>query len=337
MKAETKILFIWKVKPELKKYLQTNLSVYPQIKLIFPQFIDNQKLKKSASGVDVIVGWRPTEEMLKNSEFSLFINPGAGVQHLIKMFRKIRRNKEITLINGHGNAYFTAQHALALLLNLTNRIIDHHSWMKQGFWRTGDREGASLPLRDRKIGLLGYGKVNSKVHQMLLAFEPKIYILRKHKNLLPHHPFKELFDPRELNTFLTKIDTLFIALPLTEKTENLIGESEIKLLGKESLLVNISRGKVVNEAALYNSLKKGTIMAAAIDVWYNYKPLPDQNGKLYPFEFPFQELDNVILSPHRAASPFSDLKRWDDVIENIKRFHCSEKKLINVVDLDQGY
>jgi phosphoglycerate dehydrogenase-like enzyme len=108
---------------------------------------------------------------------------------------------------------------------------------------------------------------------------------------------------------------------------------------KIPFLVNIARGAIINEEALYNALKNNVIAGAALDVWYNYHPEVD-NDKKYPYDsekFPFHELDNVILSPHRAASPHDDLKRWDEVIENISRFAEGEKDFINVVDIEKGY
>jgi len=79
------------------------------------------------------------------------------------------------------------------------------------------------------------------------------------------------------------------------------------------------------------------IAGAAIDVWYNYKPEMDDLGRKYPFSFPFHKLDNTILSPHRAASPFSDLQRWDEVVENIKRVSSKRTDFLNIVELDREY
>ncbi len=84
-------------------------------------------------------------------------------------------------------------------------------------------------------------------------------------------------------------------------------------------------------------LQNKKIKAAAIDVWYNYKPEKDKNGLQYPYKHPFHELDNVVLSPHRAASPFADLSRWEDVVENLNQIAENRVPFKNVVDLDLGY
>jgi phosphoglycerate dehydrogenase-like enzyme len=137
--------------------------------------------------------------------------------------------------------------------------------------------------------------------------------------------------------FLEEIDILIIAVPETSETIGLIGHKELEVLGSSGILVNVSRGVVVDEESLYNALRDEKINTAAIDVWYDYKPTVDEAGLKFPFHYPFHELPNILLSPHRAASPFSDLKRWNEVIENIRNFNMGKKVFLNMVDLNREY
>ena len=334
------VLFIFKPSIELKNYLIKGIVNYPNINLIFPDKIDDENLLKYTSKADMMVGWRPSEELLLKAEnLKIFINPGVGIHHHIEPFRKLNKIRNVVLVNGHGNTYFTAQHAVALLLSLTNRVVLHHNWMHKGKWRMGDKQAASIPLRNRKIGLLGYGHVNQKVHNMLSGFNVGFSALRNNweKDKLPLPTSLQKYYPNQLHEFLRNIDILIIAVPLTSNTEGLITLKELKLLGKNGLLVNVSRGKIINEKDLYDSLKDKIIKGAAIDVWYDYHPKPDKEGKKFPFSYPFHELENIILSPHRAASPFDDLKRWDEVIENLILFSKGSNDFINVVDLKREY
>ena len=203
----------------------------------------------------------------------------------------------------------------------------------------GDKEAKSIPLRYRKVGLLGYGAINSKVHKFLSGFNVDFSVLKRtweEKELDCPTEIKR-YIPTQLHQFLEYIDTLIIAVPQTSDTVGLIGQRELRLLGPEGLLVNVSRGIVVDEQSLYESLKNGIIAGAAIDVWYEYRPEPDDDGKKYPYSFPFYELENIILSPHRAASPFDDLERWDEVIENIKRYVAGRTDFLNIIDLERSY
>ncbi len=322
-----KVLFIWKPEDRLKNYLQAGLSNLTNIELIFPDEIEEEKLLKLCSDVQIIVGWRPTRKLLEKAvKLKIFINPGAGVQHLVSLFKEITRTRNITLINGHSNAYFTAQHGVALLLSLTNKLIPHHIWMKEGKWRLGDEEAKSIPLKYRKIGFLGYGHVNRQIYEMVKGFTENFQFLRNNYS-----------GTHELHEFLKQIDILICAVPFTTKTRNLLKMEELTLLGESGILINLSRGEIINEKDLYEALENKLIESAAIDVWYDYHPIPDEDNRKYPFHFPFHELDNIVLSPHRAASPFDDLMRWDEVIENISRFAEGDDKFLNTVDLEKEY
>lgn len=340
LRKETSVLFIWQVRDELREYLRKGLEGYPEVRLIFPEDAEEETLLKHAPDVEIIVGWRPTEKLLKTArKLSLFINPGAGVQHVIGLFRGLSNKHTVTLVNGHGNSYFAAQHAVAMLLALTNRIIPHHQWMKQGEWRRGDDDAISIPLREKKVGFLGYGAVNSKVHHFLSGFDLFFTALRRNwqvqRGYIP--TMLEKYDATELHAFLSAIDILIIAVPQTEETDGLIAMKELELLGSGAIVVNVARGSVVDEKDFFGALKHRIITGAAIDVWYDYRPEPDEEGRKFPFHYPFHELENVILSPHRAASPFSDLRRWDEVVENISRFANGIDEFVNTVDIERGY
>ncbi|MFX1513159.1 MAG: NAD(P)-dependent oxidoreductase [Promethearchaeota archaeon] len=339
---EINVLFIIDASTALKEYLADNLRSLSQVNLIFPEEISEEKFLELAPTADIIVGWRPTKELLLSAErLTLFINPGAGVQHLIDLFREVNnsRSTPFLLANGHGNSYFTATHVVALLLSLASKIIPHHNWMVEGQWRMRDDKARSIPLRDRRIGLLGYGAINQKVHAFLAGFDVEFSILRRSwdekSESLPTPASK--YTIKELHSFLKEIDTLIIAVPLTSLTIGMIQLKELQLLGSEGLLVTVARGPVIDEDALFKALNERFIAGAAIDVWYEYQPEPDEDGRKYPYSKPFHTLPNVVLSPHRGASPLDDLRRWDEVIENITQFATSKNNFINIVNLDLEY
>lgn len=340
-----KVLFIWEVDSELKRYLKKVFNQEKNIRLTFPKDLSEKNLLIQSKDADIIIGWRPSLDLLKSAKkLKLFINPGTGVKHHIENFREINKLRKVILSNGHGHAYAVAQHTVAMLLSLMSRIILHHNWMHEGVWRTSDDKdifSASVQLRNKKIGLLGYGAINKYVHQFLSGFENEFHILKKDLGIgIPDLGFKKKifkYAIKDLNKFLKAIDILIIAVPHTTKTEGLIGKKELKLLGKNSLLVNVARGTIVNEESLYEALKKNIIGGAALDVWYNYNPDKDKKGRQYPFKYPFHELSNLLMSPHRAASPFDDLDRWDEVIENIMRVAKGKKDFLNAVDLKEEY
>jgi phosphoglycerate dehydrogenase-like enzyme len=339
---QTNVLFIWKVRDELQDYLNSHLGEHENINLIFLEDEELEKLDEYAVDADIIIGWRPKQEMLDKAErLKLFINPGVGVQHLIEMFKELNHDREqpIILANGHGNTYFTAEHAVALLLSYSNRIVLHDRWMRDGLWRKGDKEAASIPIKNKNIGLLGYGAINKKVHQFLSGYDVEFSILRNNWSKDTDYKYPTTYskyNSDQLDQFLSAVDILMIALPQTSRTINLIGQKEFKMMKENLILITVARGTVINQEAFYDALSSNKIRGAAIDVWYNYTP-DEVDGKKFPFDFPFHELDNVIMSPHRAASPFSDLDRWYEVVDNILICAQGSNRFINQVNLDEEY
>jgi phosphoglycerate dehydrogenase-like enzyme len=334
------VCFTSKVSEAVQNYLMENLIEVSNVEIIFPEDTSEENLIHLVPKAEVLIGWRPSKAILdKATNLKVFINPGAGINHLLELFRRVNKDRKVFLINGHGNSYFVAQHAVALLLTLMNKTIPHHFWMKEGVWRTGDDDAISIPMRFRNIGLLGYGAINKKVHRFLSGFDVNFHILRKnlkeYKDDLPTPIKKYKFS--ELNKFLEEIDTLIIAIPVTSLTKDLIKAEQIALLGTTGLIVNVARGEIIDQEDLYNALKNRIISGAAIDVWYDYHPNPDESGAKRPYKFPFHTLDNIVLSPHRGYSPFRDLLRWNEVIENITRIAKGQKNLLNVVNLMEEY
>ena len=283
--STTTVLFLWKVPEPLQTRLQQRLSQLPDLNLVFPEEADESEFLKYAPSAQIIVGWRPSPELLEcATQLKLFIFPGAGVQHLVSWFREVGRHRGVTLVNGHSNAVFVAQHVVAMLLAVLNNILSHHTWMVAGEWRRGDAEAKNMPMSGRVIGLLGYGAINQKVHKLLSGFDVTFAALRRNwekQDSSPPTPIQRYISS-QLNEFLDEVDTLIIALPLTPETEDLISYNELKRLGKNGVVVNVARGAIVNQKALYQVLKERKIAGAAIDVWYTYHPEPDENGRKYP-------------------------------------------------------
>jgi len=335
----TSVLCIWQPGQELLDYLRRGLKG-KDVNLVVPPDLEPETLLRLAPEADILLGWRPTPELLAAAtRMRLYINPGAGIQHLIPMFRDLTRERQVTLVNGHGNSYFTAQHTVALLLALLNKVVLHHEWMLEGRWRMGDAEAASVPLRDLTVGLLGYGHVNKKVHLFLVGYDVAFAVLRREwpERAEPMPTPVLRFTSDRLHDFLETVDVLIVSVPQTAQSVGMIGSSELDLLGPSGFLVNVGRGAVVDEQALFEALRDRRIAGAAIDVWYDYRPEPDDEGRRRPHRYPFHELDNVVLSPHRAASPLTDLGRWDEVIDNITRFTQGRTDFLNIVDLSREY
>ena len=212
--------------------------------------------------------------------------------------------------------------------------------MKQGNWRTGDDEAKSIPLQHKTIGLLGYGAINQRVHKLLQGFDVSFAICKRSKEIKNEiqYDYTKLFTTKDLHEFLRLVDVLVVAIPETKETKGLIKKKELELLGPEGIVINVGRGDIIDEGDLFDALKKKKIAGAGIDVWYHYSP-EEKEGKKYPYDqtHPFQELENIVLSPHRGASPMDNLERWDDVIYNIIQLAEGKQEFKNKIDLDLMY
>jgi phosphoglycerate dehydrogenase-like enzyme len=149
----------------------------------------------------------------------------------------------------------------------------------------------------------------------------------------------DVYSSSVLLDLLPVTDFLVIALPLTTATEGLIGQDELALLPPEAILVNIGRGAIIDQTTLYDSLKQRRIAGAGIDVWYNYPKDDDARAHTQPADHPFHELDNVVMSPHRAGG-----LNTDDT-ERLRMSHLAVllnaaargEEMPNRVDREKGY
>lgn len=138
----------------------------------------------------------------------------------------------------------------------------------------------------------------------------------------------ELLRPQALSTLLKQSDFVVLSVPLTRETEGLIGEPELTTMKKDAILINVSRGKIVQEQVLVKALREGKIGGAGLDV-FEEEPLP--------FSSELWDMENVIITPHVAGStPHYWARVCDIFCENLKRY-TSGQPLINVIDKKAGY
>lgn len=329
--AKPRVLFIWPATDELKTYFHEALDDIAVIE--FCESRDTGTIARAAANADILVGWAMREEILSAATRArLVVIPAIGVDRHIPILRKF---PHLQAVNSRGNAIPTAQHAAALLLAATNYILHFDRHMRDGHWRAFNDSPPSVLLTDITVGILGTGTVACETIRRLTGFGCRILGCSRSGAAIEEFPGIPVYPVTELDTFLKQVNALIVAVPHTPDTAGIISTREINLLPPNAVLVNVARGPVVDESALYEALRDGRLLAAGIDVWYNYRPDP-VDGKKYPYTLPFHELDNIVLSPHRASSPLTRPGRYVDVVDNIRRFILG-RPLTNVLDLDRGY
>lgn len=193
---------------------------------------------------------------------------------------------------------------IALLFAVIRRVVPHDRAVRGGMWG----KLPVLPLnrvKGRTLGLVGFGHAARDVARKLSGFEMRI---------LAHDPFVSAetmaalrVAPSGLSELFAESDYISLHCALTEKTRHLIGERELRSMKKSAILLNTSRGPVIDETALVQALREGWIAAAGLDVFEQEPPAPDN---------PLLQMDNVVVTPHVAGYSYDGITiRWRASVE----------------------
>ena len=196
------------------------------------------------------------------------------------------------------------------------------------------RERTWQPLRGRElseltVGIIGYGSIGEEVARLLAPFGCRILATRRHPERGSGDAVGvELYGLDELRDVLRASDIVVVAAPLTEETAGLIGAEQLAEMREDAWLINIARGRLIDELALRRALESGWIGGAVLDV-FSEEPLSAES--------PLYRTPNVIITPHTSWSSDHVIERSIDLfIDNLRRDRAGEE-LRNVVDLDAGY
>jgi len=208
--------------------------------------------------------------------------------------------------NLHHNAAVTAEMALALLLAAAKFLLPVDRQFRQHDW-TSRYQPTSVTLEGKTVLILGYGHIGQRVGRACEAFGMKVLGVRR-------NPTATQFGPGDLPRLLPQAHVLLITLPHTDETHELIGEKELALMPRGGLLVNVGRGPIADEGALYRALKDQHLAGAGLDVWWHYPKDVAERTQRQPSTFPFHELENVVMSPHRGGDSLeTESQRMADV------------------------
>jgi phosphoglycerate dehydrogenase-like enzyme len=209
----------------------------------------------------------------------------------------------------------TAEHTIALMLALSKRIAVADRATRTGRWNQGELMQAGLgDIQGSTIGLIGLGSIGTAVAERLLAFGPRL-LYTKRQRAAPDLEAKLSMQYVSLEELLASSDIVSVHVPLTESTRGLIGEAGLARMRPGALLINTSRGEVVDEPALRRAIESGRLGGAALDVLVN-----ERNGGN-----PFADLPQVIVTPHVGGPSRAGTRRMvEESVANIKRYLAGE-------------
>jgi phosphoglycerate dehydrogenase-like enzyme len=235
-----------------------------------------------------------------------------------------RRAKVPLSNNGGANAISVSEHALMLMLTVSRKVIWQHGSVSGGRWRGNGPAPRMYELYDKTLGIIGLGTIGKKVARLGRAFGMRVQyfdIARLTEDEADALGVKF----RLMRELLRSSDIVSLHVPLNDSTRHMIGVEELSLMKPTAIIINTSRGPVIDEAALHKTLSEGKIFGAGLDV-FDQEPPPSNN--------PLFKLDNVVLTAHFAGPTWDNhAARFRNAFDNVQRVARGEPPLWVVPEL----
>jgi D-3-phosphoglycerate dehydrogenase len=248
------------------------------------------------------------------SELKVIARVGIGLDNID--FDEVKRRGILLTYTPEAVSQAVAELTVAHMLNVMRSIHQIHSAIKNGHWR----RIIGSEIAGKTIGLIGFGRVGKRVAKMLNGFSCRIVA----NDIAPDQEVASRYGVKfcSKEEIYQKADIISLHVPVTPLTRNLIGRAQFAMMKHKSYLINTARGVIVDESALYEALKKGTIAGAAIDVF-----------QTEPYSGPLCELENVVLTAHSGSCSTEARYLMEfGAAQEVIRFFNSEPPLCPVPD-----
>jgi len=301
------------------------LTTAPQTEILADD-TDASRLAPALAEADIVVGltWRAGFPPAPRLRLLQCIATGIDRMDLAAVPRGV------TVCNTVGHEPPIAEYVIMTMLTLTHRLFHSVLSFRAGSWEASLQGGGARhgELLGQTVGIVGYGGIGREVARRVAPFGVRLLAANR-SPVTDAAPVERIYPLAELDRMLPECDVVVIACALAPETQGLIDARRIALMKPGAFLINIARGLIVDEEALYAALRDGRLGGAAIDVWWRY-PTPAE-PQLRPSRFAFHELPNVLMTPH--SSSFTEgtaERRLGAIAANIDALIRGEK-LINVV------
>lgn len=289
--------------------------------------IDRARLRQAAADAEILISNHWYAEYPPAPRVQLVQSVATGVE-LIDLSSL---PAGVAVCNAFGHESAIAEYVIMVMLVWRHRLFEiSDAFRQRASWRASWVQGGAPhgEVRGSTIGIVGYGRVGREVARRATPFGCRILAA----NRTPREPdpgVERAFPLAEIDCMLPECDTVAVCTALGPETSGLIDARRLSLMRSSAFLINIARGQVVDEDALYSALRRGTIGGAALDVWWQYPNAaePERRGSRHPFH----ELPNVIVTPHNSGWTGGMVeRRWNEIADNINRFVRGDS-LINLV------
>jgi lactate dehydrogenase-like 2-hydroxyacid dehydrogenase len=208
--------------------------------------------------------------------------------------------------------------ALGLLIATLREFVKADRYLRSGLWATQIYPLSVGSLRDRKVGMVGMGRIGQAIARRLEASRvPMVYHSRKPAAGMSYQHYPDLIEMAKA------VDTLMVIVPGGASTTKMINAEVMKALGPRGVIINLARGTVIDEQALIAALKSGTILAAGLDVFEKEPHVPDE----------LKAMQNVVLLPHIGSASVSTRNAMDQlIVDNLKAWFAGKPPLTPVAE-----
>jgi phosphoglycerate dehydrogenase-like enzyme len=285
-----------------------------------------EEILRELPTADVLVAFRVTEEMAAAAtKLRLVHCGGAGTDQIA--FHAL--GPEVTVCNTFHHGRSIAEYVVMVSIMLSRRVVTADRLMRLGVWRSAAADPTvefGDTLTGRTVGVIGLGEIGTEVVRALTGLGMRARAVRRNPAAPTSVPLDLVEGMDGLDDLLAGSDIVVLTVPLTDETRGMIGARELALMGSHALLVNVARGPLVDEDALYDALSSGRIAGAGLDVWWA-RAADGVRG----YTRPFDQLDQVVLTPHFSGHTTETFSaRAQEIVANIARLDAGEP-LTNVV------
>lgn len=276
--------------------------------ITYDPFVSNEMITKKYGDHDVIVTRsvrKIDRDLLDRTSFGIVATCTKGTDHID--VEHAAKKKIVVLNADDSNNISAAEHAMALLLASFKNLIHSDRLVRENKFSSYDYRRNEL--YGKKIGVIGFGKVGSYFGRLCRAFGMEVYANDVDRNVVLKN---KKFDFKSLNFIIKNCDALSIHIPLNRKNRNFFSKEKLRLLQKDCVLINTSRGDIMDERYLLRMLQKRDIRFAGLDV-FKGEPGVDKA---------FAKLDNVVLSNHIAGKTIESKRRVsENVFRQIEKYY----------------
>lgn len=294
----------------------------------FIHIFDDDHLKTEIPKLDILACYR-----LWESSFSLRSNTlkwiHFGVAGVEKSLFPELINSDLIITNARGiHGGPVSEFLMGMMLYLAKRFRDCEKFRSSNDWKQWEIARQMMQLSGKTLGIIGYGSIGKVLAKKAKAFGMHVIASSRTGELKDDSDSIELIKKQDLPELLGRSDFVAITCPLTDETEGMINRDSFDQMRSTAFLLNVSRGKIIDEPALISALSNRKIAGAALDV-FSEEPLLADN--------PLFQLDNVFLSPHISGN-FPEYQKLVAIQfgNNLEKY-INGKSLFNIVDKQYMY